>query len=78
MNTEATFVLRSSNQAVKAKKILSSLNIASRVVKPSATGTSRESDGGCVYGIAVNKTQLIYATEILEKNGIEIKEILHV
>ena len=78
MNTEATFVLRSSNQAVKAKKILSSSNITSRVVKPSTAGAFREGDGGCVYGIAVNKAQLIYASEILEKNGIEIKEILHV
>ena len=34
--------------------------------------------GASVYGIAVNKAQLIYASEILEKNGIEIKEILHV
>lgn len=78
MNTEATFVVRSSNHAAKGKKILSASNIGSRVVKPSVASPSRESESGCVYGIAVNKAQLIYASEILEKNGVEIKEILHV
>ena len=77
MNTEATFVVRSSNHAAKGKKILSSAGIGSRIVKPSAAQTSRESENGCVYGIAVNKAQLIYASELLEKHGVDIKEILH-
>ena len=77
MNTEATFVVRSSNHAAKGKKILSAAGVGSRIVKPSAAQVSRESESGCVYGIAVNKAQLIYASELLEKQGIEIKEILH-
>jgi hypothetical protein len=70
MNTEAILVVRSITHASKGKQLLSSANINSRVVKP-------ESSGGCLYGIAVSRNLLASASDILEKNGIEIKEIIH-
>ena len=70
MNTEAILVVRSVTHASKGKQLLSSSNINSRVVKP-------ESSEGCRHGIAVSRNHLASASDILEKNGIEIKEIIH-
>ena len=78
MNTEVILVVRSVTHATKGRKALASLNISSRIVRPVTSEPSQKSDSGCVYGIAVNKARLIQASEILENNGIDIKEILHV
>lgn len=78
MTTEAILVVRSVTHATKGRKLLTMANISSRVVKPGVYDASQKSDSGCVYGIAVNRARLIQASELLENNGIEIKEILHV
>ena len=70
MNTEAILVVRSITHASKGKQLLSSAGIEAKVVKP-------ESSGGCRYGIAVSRSHLASASDILENNGIEIREILH-
>ena len=69
MNTEVILVVRSITHASKGKQLLSSVGINAKVVKP-------ESSGGCRYGIAVSKNNISAASDTLEKNGIEIKEIL--
>lgn len=55
----------SETESQRAKKILSSLSYVS-VVKIE----NRMKDGGCLYGIKINKDDAAYAIKKLRENGI--------
>ncbi len=66
MNSEKFLALRSVTHAFKAKKLLASYGISSRVIK-----NSDKKIGGCAYGIAVGSDNLPRAQKILSESGIE-------